>query len=122
MVDHFTTGSSHIITQHEGKLLSGVLFCEDISGVLSDVALTGISILWDSFIHSWRIGNVRCDDMMGVMTLFDDDHSGYSPPWWPGHSSCLLIKDYSVDMVVSYLLCNVHLVWLYMMGVTARQV
>ena len=121
VVDDFTTGSSHIITQHEGKLLSRVLFCEDIAGVLSDVASIGISRLWDSLIHCWRIGNVRCDDMMGVMTLFDDDHSGYSPPWWPGLSSCLcsvLIKDYSVDVVVSYLLRNVQLAWLYVMGVT----
>ena len=59
--------------------------------------------------------------MMGIMTLFDDDHSGYSPPWWPRPSSCLcsvLIKDYSVDVVISYLFPNVHLVRLYMMGVT----
>ena len=86
------------------------------------MASIGIGRFWDSLIHCWRIGNVRCDDMMGVMTLFDYDHSGNNPPWWPGLLSCLcnvLIKDYSVDVVVSYLFRNVHLARLYMMGVTA---
>ena len=36
----------------------------------------GIGRLWDPLIHCWRIGNVGCDDMMGVMTLFDDDLGG----------------------------------------------
>ena len=60
--------------------------------------------------------------MMGVMTLFEDDQGGCSPPWWPGPSSCLcsvLIKGYSVDVVMSYVLRNVNLVRLYIMGVTA---
>ena len=59
---------------------------------------------------------------MGVMTLLDDDPGGYSPPWWPGPSPCLcsaMIKDCSVDVVVLYLLRNVHLVRFYKMGVTA---
>ena len=63
--------------------------------------------------------------MMGVATLFEDDQGGHSPPWWPGPSSFLCnvqIKDYPVDVVVSYVLHNVHLVRLYMMGVTAWEV
>ena len=108
--DDITNELSQIITQHKGKLLSRVLFCEkNIAGVLSDVALIGIGIFWDSLMHCWRIGNVRCDDMMGVMTLFEGDQGGHSPPWWPGPSSCLcsvLIKDYYVDMVVSYVQCS----------------
>ena len=119
--DDITNELIRITMQHKGKLLSRALFCEDIAGVLSDVVSIGIGILWDSLIHCWRIGKVRCDDMMGVMTLFDDDQGGYSPPWWPGPSSCwrsVLIKEYSVDMVVSYVLRNVHLVRPFMMGVT----
>ena len=122
IVDDFTTGLSQIITQHEGKLSSRVLFRGDIVGVLSEVASIGIGKLWDYLVHCWRTRNVRCDDMMGVMTLFDDDPGGHSSPWWPEPSSCLcsvLIKNCSVDVVVSYLLRNVHLVRLYIMGVTA---
>ena len=36
------------------------------------MALIGINISWDSLIHCWRTGNVRLDDMMGVMTLIED--------------------------------------------------
>ena len=62
------------------------------------------------------------DDMMGVMTLFEDDQGGYNPPWWPEPSSCactVRIKGYSVDVVVSCVLRNVNLPRLYLMGVTA---
>ena len=103
-------------------MLLRALFCEDIAGVLSDEALIGIGISWDSLIHCWRTGNVRLDDMMGVMTLFEDDQGGYNPPWWPEPSSCscsVRIKGYSVDVVVSCVLRNVHLVRLSLMGVTA---
>ena len=79
--DDITHKLSQTIAQHNGELLLKVLFCEDIAGVLSDVALTGIGIFWDFLINCWRIGNVRCDDMMGVMTLFEDDQGGYDPPW-----------------------------------------
>ena len=98
------------------------LFCEDIAGVLSDVALIGIGISWDSLIHCWRTGNARLDDMMGLMTLFEDDQGSYNPPWLPKPSSCscsVQIKGYLVDVVVSCVLCNVHLAQLYLMGVTA---
>ena len=102
-----------------GKLLLRVLFCGDI---LSYVALIGISISWGSLIHCWRIGNVRLDDMMGVMTLFEDDQDGYNPPRWPEPSSCscsIRIKGYSVDVGVLCVLRNVHLALFYLMGVTS---
>ena len=108
--------------QHNGKLLLRVLCCEDIADVLSDVTLIWIGISWDSLIHCWRTRNVRLDDMMGVMTLFEDDQGGCNPPWWPEPSSrscSVQIKGYSVDVVVSCVLRNVHLVRLYLMGVTA---
>ena len=111
--DDITNKLSQTIAQHNGKLLLRVLFCEYIAGVLSDVALIGIGISWDSLIHCWRTGNVRLDDMMEVMTLFEDYQGGYNPPWWPAPSSCscsIWIKGYSVDVVVSCVLCNVHLV------------
>ena len=101
--DYITNKLSQTITQHNWKLLLRVLFCEDIAGVLSDVALIVTSISWDSLIHCWRTGNVRLDDMMGVMTLFEDDQGGYNPPWWPEPSSCsfsVWIKGYSVDVVL----------------------
>ena len=84
------------------------------------MALVGIGISWDSLIHCWQTGNVRWDDMMGVMTLFENDQGGYNAPWWSGPSSCtcsVRIKGYSVDVVVSCVLRYVHLVWLYLMGV-----
>ena len=84
------------------------------------MALIGIVRFWDSWIHCWRIGNVRCEDMKRVMTLFEDDHGGYGPPWSPAPSSCsgsVRIKGYSV--VVSCLLRHVHLMRLCMMSVTA---
>ena len=39
--DDITNILSQTIAQHNGKLLLRVLFCEDIAGVLSDVALIG---------------------------------------------------------------------------------
>ena len=120
--DDITNRLSQIIAQHNGKLLSRVLFCEEMAGVLIDVTLMGIDISWDSLIHCWKTGNVRLEDMMGVMTLFEDDQDGYNPPWWPEPSSCscsVRIKGYLADVAVSCVLRIVHLVRLYLMGVTA---
>ena len=55
--DDITNKLSQTISQHNGKLLLRVLFCDDIASVLRDVALgIGIGISWDSLIHCWGPG------------------------------------------------------------------
>ena len=88
------------------------LNCEVIAGVLSDVALIGIGIFWDFLIHCWRIGNVRCDDMMGVMTSFEDDLGGHNPPWWPNlHLAHVVYGSKAILLMWLFHVCSETFIW-----------